>query len=170
MVEISTKDLQLKDYDQDYSECKGCLKGQKFCERACWPTPQEAKLLIEAGYGDKLMLDVWHNSKDGDTELLCPATPGYETKGAPGRDPVSILESLLGGPNPLRGGCVFQEPETKLCLLHSEGLKPFEGRKSCCKIENGKGLHKAVASSWDTEEARELINVWKEKYYTENEF
>jgi hypothetical protein len=50
-----------------------------MCKRACWPTPQEAEALLDAGYANKLMLDAWHfrfySGSPGYSEL----TPGEET-------------------------------------------------------------------------------------------
>ena len=36
--------------------CGGC---SQMCTRPCWPTPEEARRLIRAGLGDRLMLDYW---------------------------------------------------------------------------------------------------------------
>jgi hypothetical protein len=117
-----------------------------MCRRPCWPSPEEALKLIEAGYGDRLMLDWWVG--DGENiYILAPAIKGLEGKDAP------------SWPD---GMCTFQRDEDSLCELHNKNLKPIEGRLARCKGgRNGRALHYAVAQLWDNDEARELIGNWK---------
>lgn len=68
--------MSLKKYEETTCGCKTC---KSMCKSApCWPTPAEARKLIKAGYGDKLMLE---NRRD--LFLLSPAIEYYEGKTAP---------------------------------------------------------------------------------------
>jgi len=185
--DIGTLVPNINDFSQDYNECKGCTKGVAFCKRPCWPTPQEVKNLMDSGYGDRLMLDMWGRSKEdgGHIFIIAPATPGKESTFAPDveilsmdeeqlakADPMKMMEfmlkeigSLATGTMGVRNGCNFQSADG-LCQLHDIGLKPFEGRRTCCKVP-AKEIHQAVAWSWDTEEGREIVKQWKEKYFKE---
>ena len=160
---IKTYPNNINNHQIDYSDCKGCEKGIGFCKRPCWPIPEEAQRLIDEGYGDKLMLDFWGSGgEEENIYILAPANPGYESKLAPGSDPFEFVFSMLLGRSPLSSGCTFQTPDN-LCSLHDKGLKPFEGRRTCCK-NNGSGLHEAVAREWDNEEAKKIVSNWKEKF------
>jgi len=124
-----------------------------MCKRPCWPTPAGAKALIDAGYGNRLMLDYWAGSPAGretenNTYILCPASPGREGDSAP------------FWPN---GGCVFQN-QNGLCELHDLGLKPEEGQRATCKSDND-GLHQEIAVTWENAEAQALVDEWIEKCF-----
>jgi len=132
-----------------------CDTCKSMCDRPCWPAPSEAEALIEAGYGDKLMLDHWVGSPQdnpaeeycGDTRILAPACKGYEGRRAPFWP---------------EGGCAFQN-ENNLCALHNKGLKPIEGRLANCGSDGGKtpdDLHREVAKLWDNPEAQRLVTRW----------
>jgi len=139
------------------SECS-CGDCQSMCNRPCWPTPEEAKRLIEAGFGDKLMLDHWvGNPKDddvdwedycGDTRILSPACQGSEKRRAPFWP---------------EGRCTMQN-EQGLCRLHTfEGLKPIEGRLAACHDgpdDTPSNLHQEVAKLWANPEAQKLCDEW----------
>lgn len=124
--------------------CKEC---RAMCRQPCWPTPDEARALIKAGYGHRLMTDYWVMDKMLDVYVICPASPGYE-----------------GGRAPFLGkGCVFQM-ESDLCELHDPGLKPIEARLSCaCEEESGIS-RKEVMELWNNDESQELVEEW-ERYY-----
>jgi len=188
--DTETSQLSIADFTQDYNECKGCEKGIKYCKRPCWPTPQEVRNLMNAGYGDRLMLDMWGRTVSGGGHIfiIAPATPGCEGTYSPdgeflsldeeefnelaAREPMKVMafmmkemKGMLTGDMSLLQGCNFQSEEG-LCELHNLGLKPFEGKKSCCKVkDSGIGLHSAVAQSWDSEEGREVVKEWKEKHF-----
>jgi hypothetical protein len=130
------------------NECKG------YCYRPCWPTPADARRLIDAGYGERLMLDWWVSSPD-DVELLCPASPGCEGSRAP---EVSMFDFFSGG-DPFRG-CVFQDGNG-LCGLHAPNLKPTEGRLAHHTDDGSLNVHEAVAALWDTDEGRAVVAEWK---------
>jgi len=181
---MDTKDtikssVSINDFPTDYSECQGCERGMKFCQRPCWPTPDEARRLIDAGYGDRLMMDFWAGSDPH--MILCPANPGYESKecedfemtrlekkieeGGESVDNLLGLFRLLFGQSTgsdVRKGCTFQNAGGG-CDLHAVGLKPFEGRKTCCKVDT-RGIHEAVAMTWKNPEAQELVEEWKSKF------
>lgn len=120
-----------------------CDECKQMCQRPCWPTPEEAQKLIDAGYGDRLMNDYWARTK-GDIQILSPASKGYEGRMTP----------FWPG-----GGCTFQD-EDGLCELHDLGLKPMEGRKALCKDRTPKKLHEKMAKMWDNPEAQELVDKW----------
>lgn len=174
----------INDYPDDVNTCEGCEKGIKMCKRACWPTPEEVVNLIATGYGNRLMLDMWARDPDkgGHIFIIAPATPGYESRYAPDVEILSKTEEELGQMDPeivmefmfrtmmsgvtgggaIYGGCNFQSPEG-LCELHPLGLKPFEGKKACCKVKL-KGLHGSVANSWNSDLGRTVVEEWKRDF------
>jgi len=126
--------------------CETC---QSMCKRPCWGTPEEIFDIMIAGHGDRLMLDYWVDSFNGDIKIVCPASKGCESFGAP---------YVVDKP------CTFQDASSGLCALHSTGLKPVEGREVWCGIdpESAQALHEQVAKLWDTEEGRAVVELWKE--------
>lgn len=126
----------------DYPSCT-CDICRDMCKRSCWPTPEEAERLIDAGYAHKLMRDWWdRDDRLPYTEILCPASLGREGGVAP---------SWVMDP------CVFWNGG--LCDLHVPGLKPVEGRVTGCKGEWGK-IHGQVAATWATAKGREVVKRW----------
>jgi hypothetical protein len=126
-----------------------CEKCKAMCKRPCWPSPQEAKVLIEKGYAKRLMLDYWVR-ENNNIDIVCPALKGYE-----GRD----------SPFWPRGdeGCTFQDKKG-LCEIHTKGLKPLEGKLATCDGSgHGKDLHFGVAELWDNAEGKAVVQLWKEK-------
>lgn len=123
-------------------ETCSCDICKSMCERPCWPTPEEAFALIEAGLGPRLMQDEWVPAP----QLLCPALIGHE-----------------GGYAPFipYGKCTFQTADG-LCELHNLGLKPFEGRMAHHDHTVNKGLHPSVAETWANEEGRAVLDLWHE--------
>lgn len=98
----------LTDFKESVCQCDTCVS---MCERRpCWPLPDEAQKLIEAGYGPRLMRDWWCRWPD-DVVILSPAIVGEEGKYAP------VWPT---------GRCTFLT-DNKKCELHDKGLKPFEG-------------------------------------------
>jgi len=128
-------------------ECK-CKKCIDLClYRPCWGTPEEIKIIIDSGFGRKLMIDYWVGDNDT-TYLLSPAIVGRERRQAP---------FIPCGP------CVFLT-EDNLCEIHH--IKPHEGKYGYgCDKEDSKLLsHEEVAKTWDNEFGQKLIEQWKEKY------
>lgn len=124
-----------------------CSKCVKMCEeRPCWPTPDEAKAIIDAGLGNRLMSDWWADSTTGDIHIISPAISGYEGKGAPFWP---------------TGRCTFLTQDNK-CELHDIGLKPIEGRVADCKIEFTENVHELVAKTWDNNEAQQVVQNWED--------
>lgn len=124
-----------------------------MCRHPCWPTPDEAKAIIGVGLGDKLMVDYWINIDRPDTDILCPAVPGYEGRGAPSWREFSDKDSR----------CVFQSADG-LCELHDMGLKPIEGRLSLgCKSTYHEVTHEYMFRMWDNEDAQELVSEWRKE-------
>lgn len=132
----------------------GCDRCVQMCSnRPCWGTPEDARRLIAAGYGSRLMADYWAVARDGDALIIAPAIEGYESKHAPFWP---------------RGRCTFLTPDGK-CELHDLGLKPTEGRIADCREDedskaNGNGVHRAVADSWMNEEAQALAAAWRAEF------
>jgi len=134
-----------------------CDRCKKMCEgNPCWPTPKEARMMINAGYGDRLMLDWWADGgyDSDDILLLCPASEGYEGKMAPLIDRLSYFQE--------KGPCVLHDSHGR-CMLHSTGFKPLEGRIAIHQGDHD-GLHEAMAESWNNEEAQELAQSWAEQH------
>ena len=91
------------------------------------------------------MLDYWIG-EDSDIYIICPAEDGYEGQKA----------------SPLPGGkCVFHTPEG-LCELHN-GFKPIEGRLAHHRtMTSRRPIHESIASLWDSDEGREVVEMWKD--------
>lgn len=118
-----------------------------MCEtRPCWPTPDEAKAIIEAGLGDRLMLDYWE-SDDGPINIVSPAIQGRESDHAPFFP---------------HGQCTFLKGGR--CELHDLGLKPVEGRLAHHDGRGGEALHEAVAESWRNEQSQAFADTWAEQH------
>jgi Fe-S-cluster containining protein len=135
-----------------------CNTCKNMCTRACWPTPEEAQRLIDAGYSDRLMVDYWvvptqyDDEGDpiygtGDIYILCPAENGSEGRMAPSWPGVNW--------------CTFSDPNTRLCMLHDTGLKPFEGRMAH-HSKPTPNLHEKVAMMWNNPDAQALVERWRE--------
>lgn len=124
-----------------------CQECKAMCERRpCWPTPSDARRLIDAGYASDLMLDWWFNTAANRTVyVLTPAIVGRESGQAP------AIPS---------GRCTFFD-EDGLCQLHMLNLKPTEGKQALCEDRTPQGLHERIAGTWDTLEGRDLIDDWE---------
>lgn len=135
----------LAKYTESACACDQC---RDMCHRPCWPTPEEAQVLIDAGYGHLLMNDWWIGDswldESADIQLLCPAAPGRESKLAAGW--------------PGETGCSMQKDG--LCQLHDLGLKPAEGRFASCAEESMPTLHHEIAQTWNDEAGQELVRQW----------
>jgi hypothetical protein len=84
-----------------------CEKCQSMCANStCWPTPDEARALIRAGYADRLAR---YETLAGD-RVIGPAPVDHDG---------SILSMSTRQ-------CTFYR--SGLCELHDAGLKPLEGR------------------------------------------
>jgi len=121
-------------------DCKVC---RNMCQRPCWPTPEEANELIDAGYADRLMLDHWDPgiAGVGRLEVITPASPGDEGEIAPFWP----------------AGCNFQK--MGLCELHGN-FKPIEGRLAH-HSKTPEGLHYIVAKTWNSPAGKRVVRKWK---------
>lgn len=135
--------------------CETC---EKMCERPCWLRPAEAKALIQAGYGRRLMADYWVNADGPDTWLLSCALKEYESRTAPFW-PAGKL------------GCTFWL--NGRCELHALGLKPLEGRVHDHETgphieadESTISVHEAIMHEWKVAWARVMFTIWR---YGDNE-
>ena len=122
-------------------ECS-CTECKDMCRRPCWGTPEDARRLIEAGHARRLMIDYWQGF-DSDILILCPAVKGHEGQWAPSCP---------------TGGCTFQTADG-MCEVHP--IKPTEGAVA---IHNQyhKNLHWEMAQSWDNDDGRAVIQLWRE--------
>lgn len=135
------------------SEC-ACKECQAMCRaRPCWPTPEEARALIDAGLAGKLMND-W--TRD-DVQLICPASRGHEGSMAPDDDDAGLLRFTMNY-NPFPP-CALQDAEGR-CTIQS--MKPFEGRTAhhSQKGHRVEEIHEAVGKSWDSDEGREVVKLF----------
>ena len=133
-------------------DCEVC---RSMCKRPCWPTPQDAKKLMDLGYGDRLMIDYWAPDDFLDhTEILVPAFHGLEKDYAP-----SSMSELFRYEKEV--GCNFLTAGGH-CEIHSI-CKPTEGHLASCK-GTPRELHLQVAQTWDTPEAKALVERWKEEF------
>jgi len=130
--------------------CRECVE---MCRTySCLPTPKEAKALIAAGYGNRMMLDTRRHPMENGLLILAllPAMKGHE-----------------GGISPMRLGpvCVFLEDD--LCILHDLGLKPLEGR-FCVHDTTSREMHEMMArlrAQWATPNGRATAEAWVERYF-----
>src|SRR5277367_2632444 len=86
------------------TECS-CKRCSLMCQGPCCGLVSDMKMLIDKGYGNRLMLD---DIADGDAPLLKPALKGYEGKKAPWSTRMPL-------------GCPFWKKGK--CELHESGLK-----------------------------------------------
>ena len=136
----------MHDLDASFQACT-CPECVAMCQhRPCWPTPDDAQRLIEAGYADRLMVDWWfHRDKNKTIYLLTPAIAGRESGEAPAHP---------------EGQCTFLSVDG-LCQIHDSGLKPTEGQIALCNNRTPEGLHEQIARTWDDAVAQALIDRWE---------
>jgi hypothetical protein len=124
-----------------------------MCQAPCCGTPAEINALIEAGYGDRLMLDDW----PGDEDMMKPALKGHERQKAPWATKTEE-------------GCTFWK-EGK-CELHDTGLKPMHARLAHHDNtdDDWRDICAELKKTWQGEEAEICITNWREKYYKGDRF
>lgn len=131
--------MAMDDVNETSCACDTC---KAMCNRPCWPTPEEAQRLIDAGYGGRLMLDYWVQS-GGDILVLSPANQGSEGQKA------------AFWPH---GRCTFQD-DRGVHRIHDQGLKPLEGRVAhhdCGPAD----MHERIARMWEIPEHQERAATW----------
>lgn len=152
----------LKAYPE--TECD-CVRCKSMCRNPCWPVPEDAERLMDAGHAGKLMLNWWEGKER--VYVLCGANPGYEGEMASeGLEFESLLDGMLSmmmSVDPfsdLSSGCVFQS-KNGMCELHDRGLKPVEGRR----MHHGRDsiqLREAIVATWKTDAGSKALARWKQ--------
>jgi hypothetical protein len=119
--------------------CEICLS---FCQRPGWWTVEEAADAIDAGYANRMMLEMAPERSFG---VLSPAFKGCEVKFA--------LDNYASQ------GCTFLQENQ--CKLHGTGHQPLECR-FCHHNRQGLGdrCHADVERDWDTSSGRALVVRW----------
>lgn len=128
------------------SEPCSCEICRAFCIRPGWWTVEEASKAIEAGYGNRMMLEV---SPEFTFGVLSPAFKGCEMNFA-------LEEFSRFGCNFLLGG---------LCELHDTGFEPLECL-FCHHARKGLGTkcHADIEKDWKTPEGQALVAKWATMY------
>ena len=125
--------------------CQACVN---CCHQTPgWPTPDEARKLIDAGHADRLMLDWWEDEPN--VHLLCPASDGYEGDWAPEMPDMGMGGFFLAV-NWTKGRCVFLDGKDR-CEVH-EVAKPHE-----CVITDHDTTQQVIADARD-----EIVAAWRE--------
>lgn len=119
--------------------CDICVN---YCKRPGWWTVNEALLAIEAGFANRMMLEI---SPEGNIGVLSPAFKGNECYYA--------LNEFS------HFGCTFLQ--NGLCELFGTGLQPLECR-FCHHTRFGLGIkcHNDIEKDWNTLEGKKLIVKW----------
>jgi hypothetical protein len=108
---------------------------------------------MDAGYGDRLMLDDWPE----EAEMLKPALKGEEGGLAPWRTSDD-------------NGCTFWKDG--LCELHDKGLKPLQGRLAYHghSKEQREWIAWEIRKAWGGIEAREVLERWSQRKELQSRF
>lgn len=124
------------------SEPCSCEICSKFCCRPGWWTVEQASKAIEAGYAQRMMLEIEPKLSFG---VLSPAFKGNEGD--------------LANPLFINNGCSFLK--NNLCELHDTGLKPLECLFAHHQhMELGMQCHKDIGAEWNTTAGRSLVKKW----------
>lgn len=128
------------------SESCTCEICRSYCIRPGWWTVSEAVLVIETGYGNRMMLEISPELTFG---VLSPAFRGCEMNFA-------LQEYRYQGCSFLFDG---------LCALYGTGLMPLECR-FCHHTRQGMGqqCHKEIEKNWRSSQGRTLVKKWAEEY------
>ena len=119
--------------------CEVCLT---YCLRPGWWTVEEAERAVNAGFHNRMMVEM---SPDLAFGVLSPAFRGCEGNFA-------LNDFAKNGCNFLIAG---------LCELHGTGLMPLECR-FCHHNRKGLGAecHLAIEKEWNTKRGQALIGEW----------
>lgn len=119
--------------------CEICVN---YCSRPGWWTVEEAAKAIEAGYSNRMMLEISPELTFG---VLSPAFKGNELKVA--------LQAHS------QNGCTFFQ--NNLCELFGTGFQPLECR-FCHHTRQGLGqkCHSDIEKFWYTKEGQKLVIRW----------
>lgn len=166
-------------YEEKVATCT-CEKCAKLCEYIPgMPTPAEAKAMIDAGLGNKLMLRLIYGS-DADplkaTRVLMPAVTTSQGRFCGGDIQPSLWEMGDGGEKPEHiidlmvvlfyslknrtwGRCTFLKDG--LCSIHDSGFKPIQCRTATGCVPNPTFFDNfEVADLWRTKEAVAIVDEW----------
>lgn len=137
------KTLQEKYPPSKPCDCDTC---KSYCKRPGWWTVEEALKAIQAGYGNRMMLEL---SPEFNYGVLSPAFKGCERYYA-------VQEFSSYGCNFLSDG---------LCDLHGTGLMPLECRY-CHHTRKGLGeqCHADIEKDWNTSAGQKLVREWLSHY------
>jgi hypothetical protein len=119
--------------------CDVCLA---FCARPGWWTVAEAARALDAGYGNRMMLEMDPGRSFG---VLSPAFKGNE---------VGFARQIFSGQ-----GCTFLKDNR--CELFGTGFQPLECR-FCHHDRLGEGpiCHVDIERDWNTAAGRTLVVKW----------
>jgi hypothetical protein len=142
MTKIKAKENFELDKKYPPSESCSCDICVGFCKRPGWWTVEEAKKAIDAGFANRMMLEI---SDERDFGVLSPAFKGNEGEYA--------LQAFSNR------GCTFLI--SGKCEIYSIGLIPLECRY-CHHDRIGEGLkcHLDIEKEWNTAAAKRLIVQW----------
>jgi len=139
-----TKPKRVKTLAAKYppSEPCGCETCLSFCQRPGWWTVAEAAGAMEAGYADRMMLEL---SPERTFGVLSPAFAGNEMNFAMSHNAAH--------------GCNFLKDD--LCELHGTGHQPLECR-FCHHTRRGLGpeCHADLEKDWNTPAGQALVARW----------
>jgi hypothetical protein len=139
---ISYNRLSVKYPPSDPCSCDIC-KG--YCVRPGWWTVEEAKKAIEAGFANRMMLEI---SPEQNFGVLSPAFKGNE-----GSYALEIFSA---------NKCTFLKQG--LCELFGTGNQPLECRFCHHTRKNaGKKCHLEIEKDWNSIEGKKLIVKWGNK-------
>jgi hypothetical protein len=124
------------------SEPCSCEVCTSYCQRPGWWTVEEAEKVIEAGFADRMMLEI---SPEQNFAVLSPAFKGNECNYA------SHIYS--------KQACTFLQ--NGLCELYDRSLQPLEC-KYCHHNRKGLGIkcHLDIEKEWKTNDAKRLVVKW----------
>ena len=131
--------MELSEFKFFECSCNSCIS---MCRHApCWPTPSEAKKLIQAGYAMDLEMDDWIDY-DGKTVFVLR--------------PKDVADSRGG---PFSHHCIFLKDD--LCSIHH--LKPFEGRAAIHSGDPGKQppCRDQVVKEWKKRLGAAVLKKWE---------
>ena len=119
--------------------CEICIG---YCRRPGWWTVAEAAKAIDAGYADRMMLEM---APDRSFGVLAPAFRGNEVAFA--------MQHNAGS------GCTFLKDER--CELFGTGVQPLECRHvHHADPDSGARVHAALEKDWNTPAGRDLVVRW----------
>jgi hypothetical protein len=140
--------------NEEGCSCDRCVM---MCKTySCLPTPQEAEVLINAGYGDRMMMDTRPAISDPKLLILTliPAMKGYERRISPMQTGIS--------------DCSFLENDR--CTLHNPGMKPLEGKfnRHDTTDEEANQIVHYIKYLWSLSGGRAVVDAWIERYLHED--